>query len=51
MGSEMTEYLVDHDPAKNESLPKEERELTIDPSNCGLCNFYELCKAELDEQE
>jgi CRISPR/Cas system-associated exonuclease Cas4 (RecB family) len=45
---EMTEYLVDHDREKNEPLPKEEWELTLDPSNCGQCNFYELCKPELD---
>jgi len=45
---EMTEYLVDHDRTKNEPLPKGEWELTIDPSNCGQCNFYELCKHELD---
>ncbi|NNJ70061.1 MAG: DUF2800 domain-containing protein, partial [Kiritimatiellales bacterium] len=45
---EMTEYLVDHDRAKNEPLPKEEWELTLDPINCRQCNFYELCKPELD---
>jgi len=47
---EMTEYLVDHDRDKNEPLPKEEWELTLDPINCGQCNFYELCKPELDAQ-
>ena len=47
---EMTEYLVDGDRDKNEPLPREEWELTPDPANCGLCNFYELCKAELAEQ-
>ncbi len=46
---EMTEYLVDCDREKNEPLPKEEWELTLDPVNCGQCNFYELCKPELDE--
>ena len=45
---QMTEYLVDEDRGKNEPLPKEEWELTLDPANCGLCNFYELCKPELD---
>jgi CRISPR/Cas system-associated exonuclease Cas4 (RecB family) len=44
---EMTEYLVDHDREKNEPIPKEEWELTTDPKNCSLCNFYELCKPEL----
>ena len=45
---EMTEYLVDHDREKNEPLPKEEWELTLDPVNCSQCNFYELCKPELE---
>jgi len=44
----MTEYLVDCDRAKNEPLPKEEWELTLDPGNCSQCNFYELCKPELE---
>lgn len=47
---EMTEYLVDHDRGKNEPLPKAEWELTLDPVNCHQCNFYELCKPELDQQ-
>ncbi|MDF7800242.1 PD-(D/E)XK nuclease family protein [Pontiellaceae bacterium B1224] len=45
---EMTEYLVDHDRDKNEPLPKEEWELALDPASCGMCDFYELCKPELD---
>ncbi len=45
---EMTEYLVDCDREKNEPLPKEEWELTLDRTNCAQCNFYELCKSELD---
>ncbi len=45
---EMTEYLVDCDRDKNEPLPKDEWELTLDPANCRQCNFYELCKPELD---
>jgi CRISPR/Cas system-associated exonuclease Cas4 (RecB family) len=48
---EMTEYLVDHDRSVNEPLPKEEWELTFDPANCGQCNFYELCKPELDARD
>lgn len=48
---EMTEYLTDHDRAKNEPLPKDEWELTADPINCRHCNFYELCKPELASQE
>jgi CRISPR/Cas system-associated exonuclease Cas4 (RecB family) len=45
---EMTEYLVDCDREKNEPLPKEEWELTFDRKNCTQCNFYELCKPELE---
>ncbi|MDF7826731.1 hypothetical protein P4B35_22065 [Pontiellaceae bacterium B12227] len=48
---EMTEYLVDHDRDKNEPLPKEEWELAMDPASCGMCDFYELCKPELDALE
>ena len=44
------EYLVDHDRSANVPLPKEEWELTTDPANCRQCNFYELCKPELEEQ-
>ncbi len=47
---EMTEYLVDCDREKNEPLPKEEWELTLDPINCRQCNFYELCQPELEAQ-
>ena len=47
---EMTEYLVDHDRDKNEPLPKEEWELTLDPVNCGMCDFYELCEPELTRE-
>ena len=46
--AEMTEYLVDCDRQKNEPLPKEEWELTTDRANCAHCNFYELCRPELD---
>jgi len=45
---EMSEYLVDCDRGRNEPLPKEEWELTLDPANCRQCNFYELCKPELE---
>jgi CRISPR/Cas system-associated exonuclease Cas4 (RecB family) len=47
---EMTEYLVDCDRGKNKPLPKEEWELALDTESCGQCNFYELCKPELDIQ-
>lgn len=45
---EMSEYLEDCDRERNEPLPKEEWELTLDPANCTLCNFYELCRPELE---
>ncbi len=45
---EMTEYLVDCDRDRNEPLPKEEWELTIDQANCRQCNFFELCRRELE---
>lgn len=45
---EMTEYLVDFDRAKNEALPRAEWELAAEPHLCNYCNFYELCKPELD---
>lgn len=45
---EMTEYLVDCDRQKNEPLPKEEWELASDPESCTQCNFYELCRPELE---
>ena len=46
--AEMTEYLADFDRARNEPLPKEEWELAADPASCKNCNFYELCRAELE---
>ena len=49
--AEMSEYLIDCDREKNEPLPKDEWELTLDPANCTQCNFYELCKAELAEAQ
>ena len=45
---EMSEYLVDCDREQNQALPKEEWELAIDPVSCGQCDFYELCKPELE---
>ena len=46
---EMTEYLIDFDRAKNKEIPKYEWELADDPHICEFCNFYELCKAELED--
>jgi len=46
---QMTEYLVDFDREKNIPIPKEEWELTDDPRNCAQCNFYELCRDELEQ--
>jgi len=46
---DMREYLVDGDIARNEPLPGPDWELTENPRACRMCNFYELCKPELDE--
>ena len=44
----MSEYLIDGDRAKNLPLSKEEWELAESPEHCRQCNFYELCRAELE---
>ncbi len=46
--ADMSSYLVDEDRARNVPVPKEEWELAEDESVCRFCNFYELCKPELD---
>jgi len=46
--AEMTEYLVDFDRSKNIPLPKEEWELAGDPDACRQCNFFELCREEIE---
>jgi len=45
---EMIEYLVDGDFKRNEPLPKEDWELSAEINTCRKCNFYELCKPELE---
>lgn len=45
---EMAEYLVEGDIKRNEPLPKEDWELSADLTACHKCNFYELCKPELE---
>ncbi|AKJ64654.1 PD-(D/E)XK nuclease family protein [Kiritimatiella glycovorans] len=45
---EMTEYLVDADRERNIPVPRDEWELASDPRICGRCNFYELCREELE---
>lgn len=45
--TEMSEYLVENDLARNEPLPIEDWELTADSDACRQCNFFELCKPEL----
>jgi hypothetical protein len=45
---EMAEYLVDGDLRRNEALPKEDWEMCADLNTCHKCNFYELCKPELE---
>ena len=46
--AEMSEYLVGADARRNEPMPREDWELAAEPRICSLCNFYELCKPELD---
>jgi len=45
---DMAEYLVDGDGARNQPLPREDWELATDRGICARCNFFELCKPELD---
>ncbi len=44
----MAEYLVNGDLRKNQPLPKEDWELSADAETCRRCNFFELCKDELE---
>jgi hypothetical protein len=46
--SEIAEYLVDGNMARNEPLPKEDWEMSAEMNVCRQCNFYELCKPELE---
>lgn len=48
--AEMSDYVVDGDLNRNQPLPREDWDLAADPLTCRLCNFYELCKPELDAQ-
>ncbi|MBN1269768.1 MAG: PD-(D/E)XK nuclease family protein [Kiritimatiellae bacterium] len=49
--AEMTEYLVDGDIKRNEPVPKDEWDLAADRRICRQCNFFELCKPELEEEQ
>lgn len=44
----MAEYLVAGDMRRNEPLPKEDWELCAETDVCRRCNFYELCRPELE---
>jgi predicted RecB family nuclease len=44
----MAEYLVDGNLQRNEALPKDDWEMSADMNVCRKCNFYELCKPELE---
>jgi CRISPR/Cas system-associated exonuclease Cas4 (RecB family) len=46
--ADMSEYLENADRTLNRARPREEWELVAEPSICRRCNFYELCKSELD---
>ena len=47
--NEMAEYLVEGDLRRNEALPKDDWEMSADPNTCRKCNFYELCRPELED--
>jgi hypothetical protein len=46
--AEMAEYLEGGDIRRNTPLPQEDWEMSADLNVCRRCNFYELCKAELE---
>ena len=46
--SEMADYLVDGDIARNQALPQPDWDLTVDFDCCRLCNFLELCRKDPD---
>jgi hypothetical protein len=46
--AEMAEYLAEGDLRRNEALPKEDWEMSADMNICRRCNFYELCRPELE---
>ena len=45
---EMAEYLIEGNLRRNEALPKDDWEMSADANVCRKCNFYELCKPELE---
>jgi hypothetical protein len=47
--TDMTNYLHDGDPARNQPCDQIEWDMTPERSLCARCNFYELCKPELAE--
>jgi hypothetical protein len=46
--SEMTDYLQDNDIARNQALPQQDWDLTLDYRCCRLCNYVELCRKDPD---
>jgi hypothetical protein len=46
---DMSQYLVNADPAANTALPKPEWDLCYEPALCRSCEFFELCRPELEE--
>lgn len=46
--ADMTAYLENGDRAANRPIPREEWEMSADPQVCRRCNFYELCRPELE---
>jgi hypothetical protein len=46
---DMSQYLMNADPAENQPLPKPEWDMCYEPSLCRSCEFFELCRPELEE--
>lgn len=47
--ADMADYLEDGDIERNQPISREEWDLAVDRNACRNCNFYELCKPELEE--
>jgi hypothetical protein len=46
--AEMADYLADNDIARNQPLPQQDWDLTLDYRCCRQCNYVELCRKDSD---